>query len=79
MHSARIVDAVRTNLVTCIQGETGCGKSSRVPQYIYHFCREKSTDVRVIVITQPRRLACITLATRVAQEMGEKGGLQADF
>ncbi|CAD7975928.1 unnamed protein product, partial [Amoebophrya sp. A25] len=75
--AARIVKEVRQKDTVLIQGETGSGKSTRVPQYVYHFCREGQhrgrharEDRRKIVITQPRRLACITLAKRVAEEMG---------
>eukprot|EP00929_Paragymnodinium_shiwhaense_P006097 TRINITY_DN10892_c0_g1_i2.p1 TRINITY_DN10892_c0_g1~~TRINITY_DN10892_c0_g1_i2.p1 ORF type:complete len:3538 (+),score=1283.55 TRINITY_DN10892_c0_g1_i2:605-10615(+) len=81
-HQEAIVRAVRERRVVCIQGETGCGKSSRVPQYVHYFCRDRK-DVerfggeRTIVCTQPRRLAALTLAQRVANEMGEStvGGL----
>ena len=29
-----ILDHMRRNMVTCIHGETGCGKSTKVPQFI---------------------------------------------
>eukprot|EP00439_Symbiodinium_sp_Y106_P034567 s2406_g4.t1 len=65
-HRDEIVRTIRERRVTCIQGETGCGKSSRVPQYVYHLCRpppKRSGDPeRLIVCTQPRRLAAISLA-----------------
>eukprot|EP00435_Cladocopium_sp_Y103_P057000 s835_g19.t1 len=65
--------ATKSRRVTCIQGETGCGKSSRVPQYVYHLCRQppkRPGDEKLIVCTQPRRLAALTLSQRVAKEMG---------
>jgi hypothetical protein len=68
-HRQLIVNKVRKYPTICIQGETGCGKSSRVPQYLHYFCRNNKTREKTIVITQPRRLACITLAQRVAKEM----------
>ncbi|CAJ1421592.1 unnamed protein product [Effrenium voratum] len=75
-HRDEIVRTIRERRVTCIQGETGCGKSSRVPQYVYHLCRQPpkrpGDPERVIVCTQPRRLAALTLAQRVAKEMGEQ-------
>ncbi|XP_067945706.1 ATP-dependent RNA helicase DHX33-like [Watersipora subatra] len=54
----------RTNVI--LIGETGCGKTTQVPQYIYQAQLNKGL---MIACTQPRRVAAITIATRVAQEM----------
>lgn len=72
-HKKEIVDAVRQNRVVVLVGETGSGKTTQVPQYLYEagFARKGS-----IVVTQPRRIAAISIATRVAEEMGTSvGGL----
>jgi len=53
--------------VLLVQGETGSGKSTRVPRYLY----DAGLDV---VVTQPRRIAAVTLAERVASELGESVG-----
>lgn len=45
-----------------IEAETGSGKSTQIPQYLY----EAGYNV---IVTQPRRIACMTLAERVAEEM----------
>ncbi|CAJ0582565.1 unnamed protein product, partial [Mesorhabditis spiculigera] len=49
-----------------IVGETGCGKSTQIPQYLAEtgWC----SDGRLIGVTQPRRVAALTLAARVAEE-----------
>ncbi|KIS00352.1 ATP-dependent RNA helicase prh1 [Cryptococcus deuterogattii 2001/935-1] len=61
------------------QGETGCGKSTQLPQLlrthpisVNHFSPSLSDRFRKpsIAITQPRRLPAIALANRVSQEMG---------
>lgn len=47
------------------QGETGCGKTTQIPQYIH----EAQPQMKgMIGCTQPRRVAAITVAQRVAQE-----------
>ena len=47
-------------------GETGCGKSTQLPQYLVEagWC----TDGKMICITEPRRVAATSLANRVADE-----------
>jgi ATP-dependent RNA helicase DDX35 len=54
--------------VIVVVGETGCGKSTQLPQFA---CEAGwSAGNRVIACTQPRRVAAIALAERVADEMG---------
>ncbi|XP_068624396.1 probable ATP-dependent RNA helicase DHX35 [Battus philenor] len=48
-------------------GETGCGKSTQVPQYLHEVGHK-------VCVTQPRVAAAVSLATRVAQEKGEVPG-----
>jgi ATP-dependent helicase HrpA len=64
-----ILAAVLGNPVVIIEAETGAGKSTRVPQMLL----SAGYDV---IVTQPRRLAARTVATRVAEECGVPlGGL----
>lgn len=69
-----IMDAIRNNDVTIICGETGSGKSTQVPQYIYEYgmCMNQSNNEKsfLIGITQPRRVAAVSTAKRVCYEMG---------
>ena len=66
-HRSEILEHVERNRVTFIQGDTGCGKSSMVPQYIW----QEDKDSRIMV-TQPRRLAAISLANRVGDQLGDR-------
>lgn len=46
-------------------GETGSGKTTQIPQYLYEGGISRQG---VIAVTQPRRVAAISLATRVSDE-----------
>lgn len=52
-------------------GETGSGKTTQVPQLIHEMRLE---GPGVIAVTQPRRVAAITIALRVANEMNTEVG-----
>lgn len=62
---------VHSHQVLLLQGETGSGKTTQLPQYLLD--AEAGRAARVVV-TQPRRLAALSLAARVAQERGERLG-----
>ncbi|KAL2905388.1 Pre-mRNA-splicing factor ATP-dependent RNA helicase DEAH10 [Bienertia sinuspersici] len=58
----RLVDEVHNNHTLIIVGETGSGKTTQLPQYLFKagFCR----DGKLIGVTQPRRVAAVTVAKR---------------
>ncbi|KAL1501953.1 hypothetical protein ABEB36_007176 [Hypothenemus hampei] len=71
-----------------VEGKPGCGKSSRVPQYILESWIHQDREALCrIAVTQPRRIAAISLANRVSNERDEPVGhivgyqvrLQANF
>ena len=64
-----IIDAVRTNDVVVLSGATGSGKSTQVPQFLYEagLCGPQQLK---IAVTQPRRVAVVATAERVASELG---------
>lgn len=63
-----IMSYIAQNQVTVLIGETGSGKSTQIPQFIMS-CLD-SNKKKKIAVTQPRRVAAISLATRVAMEYG---------
>jgi ATP-dependent RNA helicase DDX35 len=76
-HKRQILYAVETHGVTVIVGETGCGKSSQIPQYLVEGGWTQNDFA--VVCTQPRRIAASSLATRVAQEMNCPLGDQVGY
>lgn len=69
-HREEILENVADNQLTIIQGETGCGKSTSVPQFLYDsWARDRAASERSvnIYVTQPRRIAAIELANTVAK------------
>ncbi|KAL3288338.1 hypothetical protein HHI36_002786 [Cryptolaemus montrouzieri] len=68
-YKEKILNVMRTNSVMVIDGPTGCGKTTQVPQYILDDCRALGKDCN-IVVTQPRKIATINVTKRVCQERG---------
>ena len=67
-----IMDAIRNNDVTILCSETGSGKSTQAPQFLYEggFTMGCGGENSLIGITQPRRVAAVSTAKRVCYEMG---------
>ncbi|KAJ3140484.1 DEAH (Asp-Glu-Ala-His) box polypeptide 34 [Geranomyces variabilis] len=58
----QIINTLATNRVVLIAADTGAGKSTQVPQYLV------AAGYKRIAVTQPRRIACMSLARRVSYE-----------
>ncbi|XP_076061555.1 ATP-dependent RNA helicase Rhau [Oratosquilla oratoria] len=70
-----ILSTIRDNQVVVLSGETGCGKTTQVAQFIMDdaIASGNGSTCR-IVCTQPRRISAISVAQRVADERGERLG-----
>ena len=79
-HRQQILKLVHEHAVVCIEGETGCGKSTKVPQFILDEALSQTppTNCRILV-TQPRRVAAIKLAERVSAERRERLGTTVGY
>ena len=59
-----------------IVGETGSGKTTQIPQYLHEV---GYTAVGRVGCTQPRRVAAMSVAARVATEMGVRLGAEVGY
>lgn len=70
-----LLDAISGNQVIVVSGETGCGKTTQLPQYILESEIEAARGAACsIICTQPRRISAMSVAERVAAERGENLG-----
>lgn len=63
----KIVSMIESSQVVVIEGATGCGKSTQVPQFILDSYKLQNKPCN-IVVTQPRRIAAMSIARRVADQ-----------
>ncbi|KAG5077515.1 hypothetical protein JHK82_056210 [Glycine max] len=70
-----ILSVISRNQVVIISGETGCGKTTQIPQFILESEVESVCGAACnIICTQPRRISAMSVSERVASERGEKLG-----
>ncbi|KAL1917996.1 uncharacterized protein VTP21DRAFT_3262 [Calcarisporiella thermophila] len=74
-----LIEAIKEYNLLVIIGETGSGKTTQIPQYIL----DSIPNVKSIAVTQPRRIAAITVARRVSEErhcrLGDEVGYAIRF
>lgn len=61
-----VMEAIHDNDVVILCGETGSGKTTQVPQFLYE---GGYTTRGTIGVTEPRRVAAVTMSRRVAVEL----------
>ncbi|WBW73935.1 ATP-dependent RNA helicase Dhx37 [Schizosaccharomyces osmophilus] len=66
-----IMEHVFANDVVIVCGATGSGKTTQVPQFLFEagFGSPESDTPGLIAVTQPRRVAAVSIAKRVAEEL----------
>ena len=75
-HRDKLLEIIRNNQIVVLVGETGSGKTTQIPQYLHEI---GYTKVGKIGVTQPRRVAAMSVASRVSQEMGTKLGHEVGY
>ncbi|KAJ7965034.1 DExH-box ATP-dependent RNA helicase [Quillaja saponaria] len=68
-----ITSTIDSHQVVLISGETGCGKTTQVPQFILDHIWGKGDSCKIIC-SQPRRISATSVAERIASERGENVG-----
>lgn len=73
----KLLALVKAHKTLIVVGETGSGKTTQIPQFLMQggFAKEGGA----IACTQPRRVAAVTVAKRVAEEMGVALGQQVSL
>ena len=73
-HKEKLLELISENQVIIIIGHTGSGKSTKLPQFLVNDLKYNK-----VCVTQPRRLAAISIATRVSEEMNVELGEEVGY
>lgn len=72
-----LLAAIEDNQVLIVVGETGSGKTTQLPQFLHE--TGYTRDGKMVACTQPRRVAAMSVAARVAEEMGVRLGRECGY
>lgn len=69
----RIMEAIHDNDIVVLCGSTGSGKTTQVPQFLFEagYGSRDGPTPGLIGVTQPRRVAAVSMSKRVGQELGD--------
>lgn len=69
---------IHENQIIILEGETGSGKTTQIPQFLCMDAQPQTTG-KIIACTQPRRVAAMSVAQRVADEMDVSLGNEVGY
>ncbi|RQM15561.1 hypothetical protein DD237_003847 [Peronospora effusa] len=72
----QIQDTVKQHQVIVVEGETGSGKTTQIPQFLTLL---NANNQKMVACTQPRRVAAMSIAKRVAEEMDVQLGQEVGY
>lgn len=69
----KIMEAIHNNDIVVVCGATGSGKTTQVPQFLFEagYGSPDGPTPGMIGITQPRRVAAVSMSRRIGQELSE--------
>uniref|UniRef100_A0A5S6PZF0 RNA helicase n=1 Tax=Trichuris muris TaxID=70415 RepID=A0A5S6PZF0_TRIMR len=72
---SELLTTLEDHQVVVVAGDTGCGKTTQIPQFIFddYVAKLKGAECN-IVVTQPRRISAVSMANRIAFERAEELG-----
>ena len=73
-----LISTVTNNQVVVVEGETGSGKTTQIPQFLVEAGLPLMGE-SCVACTQPRRVAATSIAQRVADEMDVELGTQVGY
>ncbi|GBE84901.1 Pre-mRNA-splicing factor ATP-dependent RNA helicase-like protein [Sparassis crispa] len=73
----QLLEAIKEHQVLIVVAETGSGKTTQLPQYLHE--AGYTAGGQKVGCTQPRRVAAMSVASRVADEMGTKVGYEVGY
>ena len=75
----RIMEAIHNNNVVVICSATGSGKTTQVPQFLFEagYGSPDSPTSGLIGVTQPRKVAAVSMSKRVGEELGDRSNTVA--
>lgn len=80
LRATDILTKVQLNDVTIVMAATGSGKTTQVPQLLFDDFINRGDGAKCnIICTQPRRLAAMSVAERIADERGQKIGKEVGY
>jgi pre-mRNA-splicing factor ATP-dependent RNA helicase DHX15/PRP43 len=77
-HRTKFLDLVHANQIVVLVGETGSGKTTQIPQFLL-YDEQPQLKGKMVACTQPRRVAAMSVAQRVADELDVKLGEEVGY
>lgn len=78
-YKEKFFQVLTDNQVTVLVGETGSGKTTQIPQWCLEWLKSRYSSRKCVACTQPRRVAAMSVAQRVSEEMDCQLGNQVGY